>query len=143
MDNVADVAAGPDYSLALGLDGRLWIWGRVGFAPQTGQILGQISGDTSSETSPKTPDQPLVQKLLTRPTLILEDIAQIAVAEQCCLVLGKDGKLWFFGRLEAPEYSEEAHMQLPAYSPFSLSSPRLLAENVEMAVPGAQHLLFI
>ncbi len=129
MDNIADVAAGPDYSLALGLDGRLWIWGRLDFTPQAGQI-----SEAAKLAAPK---------VITKPSLILEDIAQISVAQQCGLALGKNGRLWFFGRLNAPEYGQEAHLPSSGFTPFSPTGPRLLAENVEMAVPGAQHLLFI
>ena len=170
MDKVAELAAGPDYSLALGLDGRLWAWGRIAFtapanvilgsgsAPTYGQASGQgsvqASGPTSGSTSGdasgealaqeggQMPSQGLSQKSITRPKLILEDIAQIAVADQCCLALGKDGKLWFFGRLNAPEYGDE-HLPGASFSPFRLNSPLVLAENVELAVPGVQHLLFI
>ncbi|WP_437338586.1 RCC1 domain-containing protein [Sorangium sp. So ce394] len=86
--NVKAIAAGGYISMALDIDGKVWVWGNNSY--------GEL-GDNSSDHEPHS-----------KPTMAyIDDVDAIAAGQQHCLALKKDGTVWAWGSNSSGELGDE------------------------------------
>jgi len=93
MEDVAKVSAGDYFTAAVKIDGTLWMWGANNY--------GQLG--TNHEKDQKTK----AEVCRKEPTLIMEDVADVACGGYHTLILKTDGTLWACGSNESGQLGIE------------------------------------
>ena len=116
MENIADIAAGDGFSLAVNQNRELFTWGV--------NHLGQLGDGTRTNR--------------TTPVKIMDDVIFADACGNLAIAITKDGTLWRWGEdITQLEWDDGAE----AYS--HSAKPLLVMKNVKTAAAGGGHILFL
>lgn len=117
MENVKQAAAGESYSLAVGIDGTLYAWGRdVVDWPSSN---GEDNWDKHS----------------THPVRMMDNVRQASAGLQFIMVVRNDGSLWGWGHNESGQLGNGTTDESPR--------PIRILDNVRQVSAGAAHAMAI